>query len=199
MSVASPPRPASARSASANIVEDRPLRHPDSSSREMMTRRGWWLVLLNFLLPGSAQAVAGNRRLGKVGLGATLVMWGLLILGVLSALLWPTGAFSLLAGAWLPEWLSLLRPVPLTLDAGVGLALVTSTAVGPLPVLHPASASARVAMLVIVAASDFISCAPWSAVNGCAARRLGRAVLWTRRRGPAAPCAAPAGGPNPLP
>ena len=60
MSVASPPRPAPAR-IPAKVVEDRPLRYPDTGSREVMTRRGWWLVLLNFLLPGSAQAVAGNR------------------------------------------------------------------------------------------------------------------------------------------
>ncbi len=54
---------------------------PDTSSREVMTRRGWWLVLLNFLVPGSAQAVAGNRRLGKIGLGATLGLWIAVILG----------------------------------------------------------------------------------------------------------------------
>ncbi len=88
MSVASPPRPAPARPAGGKLVEDRPLRYPDTASREVMTRRGWWLVLLNFLLPGSAQAVAGNRRLGKVGLTATLVMWVLVILGGLSAMLW---------------------------------------------------------------------------------------------------------------
>lgn len=88
MSVASPPRPAPARTPSSKIVEDRPLRYPDASSRDVMTRRGWWLVLLNFLLPGSAQAVAGTRRLGKIGLGSTLIMWLLLILGALSALLW---------------------------------------------------------------------------------------------------------------
>ena len=115
MSVASPPRPAPARIPSAKVVEDRPLRYPDTASREVMTRRGWWLVLLNFLLPGSAQVVAGDRRLGRFGLGATLAMWALLILGGLAALLWPSAAFTIMTGAWLPEWLSLLRPVPLTL------------------------------------------------------------------------------------
>ena len=88
MSVASPPRPAQTRMPAAKIVEDRPLRYPDASSRAVMTRRGWWLVLLNFLLPGSAQAVAGNRRLGKIGLGSTLLMWVLLVFAALSALLW---------------------------------------------------------------------------------------------------------------
>jgi LCP family protein required for cell wall assembly len=40
-----------------------------------MTRRGWWLVMLNILLPGSAQVVAGDRRLGRFGLVATFVLW----------------------------------------------------------------------------------------------------------------------------
>ena len=88
MSVASPPRPAPARTPTAKVVEDRPLRYPDASSREVMTRRGWWLVLLNFLIPGSAQAAAGNRRLARLGLGTTLAMWVLVVLAGVTALLW---------------------------------------------------------------------------------------------------------------
>jgi len=122
VSVASPPRPAQARTIAGQVVQDRPLRYPDASSPEVMTRRGWWLVLLNFLLPGSAQAVAGNRRLGKVGLAATLVMWVAIILGLLTALLWPTAGLSIVTGAWLPDWLSLLRPVPLLLIQGILIA-----------------------------------------------------------------------------
>jgi LCP family protein required for cell wall assembly len=88
VSVLSPPRPTAPRAPSRQLIEDRPLRYPDTTSRAVMTRRGWWLVLLNFLLPGSAQAVAGNRRLAKVGLAATLTLWVLVILGVLCAWLW---------------------------------------------------------------------------------------------------------------
>lgn len=115
MSVASPPRPASVRNVSSKVVEDRPMRYPDTSSREVMTRRGWWLVLLNFLVPGSAQAVAGNRRLGKIGLGATLGLWIAVILGGLGLLLWRQGTVSIITGAWLPDWLGLLRAGPLTI------------------------------------------------------------------------------------
>lgn len=52
-----------------------------------MTRRAWWLVALNILLPGSAQVLAGNRRLGRVGIVATLTMWLLLIATVILALI----------------------------------------------------------------------------------------------------------------
>ncbi|WP_225792844.1 LCP family protein [Agrococcus sediminis] len=62
-----------------------PLRHPDSRRPDVMQRRGWWLVLLGLLLPGSAQALAGDRRLGRVGIVATL---GLLALAAVALLLW---------------------------------------------------------------------------------------------------------------
>jgi LCP family protein required for cell wall assembly len=40
-----------------------------------MTRRGWWLVALNLLMPGSAQVLAGNRKLGRFGLVSTFILW----------------------------------------------------------------------------------------------------------------------------
>jgi LCP family protein required for cell wall assembly len=101
--------------APARAIESRPLRNPDATSSEVMTRRGWWLVVLNFLIPGSAQVLAGNRRLGRIGLGATLVMWTLIALGALAALLWPSGLFAVATGSSIPEFLSWFRPLPLTL------------------------------------------------------------------------------------
>jgi len=44
-----------------------------------MGRRAWWLVAMNVLVPGSAQVLAGSRRLGRFGLGATLVSWFLVL------------------------------------------------------------------------------------------------------------------------
>nr|WP_179085346.1 LCP family protein [Microbacterium sp. RU33B] len=83
----SPPRPQATAPRPRSVVEERPLRHPDGSP-SMMTRRGWWLVVLNFLIPGSAQALAGNRRLGRIGLGATLALWVAVIVTVAVGLLW---------------------------------------------------------------------------------------------------------------
>src|SRR5690554_721709 len=45
-----------------------------------MTARAWWLVALNLLIPGSAQLLAGNRRLGRFGVSATFVLWALALL-----------------------------------------------------------------------------------------------------------------------
>ncbi|TBN55936.1 LytR family transcriptional regulator [Glaciihabitans arcticus] len=70
-----------------------PVRFPDTSSREGMTRRGWWLVVLNFLIPGSAQLLAGNRRLGRFAVGATFTLWAVLLVAVI---LWFAARFVVL-------------------------------------------------------------------------------------------------------
>ena len=75
-----------------------PMRYPDTNSEKVMTTRGWWLVALNFLLPGSAQALAGNQRLGRFGLRATLTAWGIIVAGFFLGLLWPTAVYFL--GTW---------------------------------------------------------------------------------------------------
>ncbi|MBA8816679.1 LCP family protein required for cell wall assembly [Microbacterium halimionae] len=94
MSVASPAR-LTPRASTPDLVNPFPMRYPDSSSRQVMSRRGWWLVLLNFFIPGSAQAAAGGRRLARIGLFATLLMWALVVLTALTALLWRSVLFSL--------------------------------------------------------------------------------------------------------
>lgn len=63
-----------------------PVRNPDLGSESFMTRRAWVLVVLNVLVPGSAQVLAGNRRLGRIGLASTLVFWAVLVVMLLSAL-----------------------------------------------------------------------------------------------------------------
>nr|WP_179435380.1 LCP family protein [Microbacterium pseudoresistens] len=83
------------------------MRHPDTSSPAAMTKRGWWLVALNVLIPGSAQVLAGNRRLGRFGLGATIALWVLIALTALTALLWRQGLLWLTVGGGWVSWLVL--------------------------------------------------------------------------------------------
>jgi LCP family protein required for cell wall assembly len=59
-----------------------PIRYPDVRATDVMTRRAWWLVVLNFLIPGAPQVLAGNRRLGRFGLATTLVLWALAIVAL---------------------------------------------------------------------------------------------------------------------
>lgn len=62
---------------------ERPLRNPDVTSPPLMTKRARWLVVLGFVLPGSAQVLAGNKRLGRFGLTMTIIM---LVFGVVALL-----------------------------------------------------------------------------------------------------------------
>lgn len=78
-----------------------PIRYPDTSSPQVMTRRAWVLVLLNFILPGSAQALAGNRRLGRFGLRATLTLWAVAVLALISLNLWQAFTITLFTASWM--------------------------------------------------------------------------------------------------
>ncbi|MEO6825693.1 MAG: LCP family protein [Microbacteriaceae bacterium] len=71
-----------------------PIRYPDAGSVQVMTRRGWWLTVLNLLIPGSAQVLAGNRKLGRFGLGMTLTLWVAVAVAFVVYLLWPTIIFA---------------------------------------------------------------------------------------------------------
>ena len=77
------------------------MRNPDTADAGMMTKRGWWVVLLNVLIPGSAQVVAGNRKLGRFGLGATLLSWLLVVVAVgLALFARPVFLWLTVGGGW---------------------------------------------------------------------------------------------------
>ena len=63
-----------------------------------MRRRAWWLIVLSLLMPGSAQLIAGNRRLGRVLFGTWLL---LLVVGVGTAV-----SYFIASGATLGFWVS---------------------------------------------------------------------------------------------
>ncbi|MFV0435486.1 MAG: LCP family protein [Leucobacter sp.] len=73
---------------------ERPLRKPDVYSEPLMRKRALWLVVIGFLLPGSAQVLAGNRKLGRVGLVATAVFIVVGLISVLSLLVARVAAFT---------------------------------------------------------------------------------------------------------
>ncbi len=89
------------RTGAGSAIRTQPMRHPDAADRAVMTRRGWWLVILGFLIPGSPQVLAGNRKLGRFGLGATILMWTLLVIAVLIAVLLRDFYFWLIGVGWL--------------------------------------------------------------------------------------------------
>ena len=139
-----------------------PLRHPDATQPEFMTRRAWWLIGANLLIPGAGPLLAGNRRFGR----AALRVWlGVISALVIAAVLWfvargallfvlTTGwgltilALALLGyGAWmLVTMLETLRQVKLfRVDQFArGLILLLALVLGFVPMLVGGIASAQV-------------------------------------------------------
>ena len=66
-----------------------PLRNPQALSPALRLRRAVYLMVLTLLVPGSAQAVAGNRRVARGVLGAWLALVLLALLAVVAAFLAP--------------------------------------------------------------------------------------------------------------
>lgn len=150
------------------MTAEHPVRYPDVRSRPLMTTRAWWLVGLNILIPGSAQVLAGSRRLGRFGLGATLVLWVLAVAAIVVAVVdrtlllplvtnsWAIGALVVVAAFYGVLW------IVLTLDT---LRLVRFVHVLP-------SARGLVAGLALVVLVGVSGTAGYAVVNGVAAMRV---------------------------
>lgn len=77
-----------------------PVRYPESASAPVRSKRAWFLLLLTLVLPGSAQLVAGNKRVGRLALRLTLVAWALVILGVVLAVVNREALLNLFTNPW---------------------------------------------------------------------------------------------------
>ncbi|UUL76012.1 LCP family protein [Pseudarthrobacter sp. Fe7] len=128
-----------------------PVRYPVSASPAVRTKRAFALVLLTLLVPGSAQLVAGDRKLGRTALRVTLCVWAVLLLTVVLLMLNRSlvinivtnpvtslllvVVLSVLALGWALLFLNtlrLIRPVLLAPKArpAVGIALVVALVLG---------------------------------------------------------------------
>jgi LCP family protein required for cell wall assembly len=77
-----------------------PVRNPDATSVAAMTKRAWLLVAFNILVPGSAQVLAGNRKLGRFALRATLVFWGIAVIALLAWLFARAAVYALVTNSF---------------------------------------------------------------------------------------------------
>ena len=59
-----------------------------------MATRAWWLVGFNILIPGSAQLLAGNRKLGRFGVRLTFTLWALAIIAIALYFLAPRAIYG---------------------------------------------------------------------------------------------------------
>ncbi|KNC19770.1 transcriptional regulator [Arthrobacter sp. RIT-PI-e] len=131
-----------------------PVRYPQAASPAVRTRRAFVLLILTLLLPGAAQVVAGDRRLGRRALRTTFLCWGLVLLGVVLALT----DRSLLVGAVTHRWWSLVLIIALLgLAAGWALLFVNTLRLIRMSLLAPGArplvAGALAVLMVLTSGS----------------------------------------------
>ncbi len=73
-----------------------------------MRKRAIFLLLLGVLIPGSAQLLAGNRRLGQVGIRATIIGWASIALWFFLFLVKRSWALTLVATPWIGGVLAII-------------------------------------------------------------------------------------------
>ena len=60
-----------------------PFRNIDRATPAHLLKRAIWLIALSFFIPGAPQLIAGNRKVGRVGIVATLSYWALFVLAAI--------------------------------------------------------------------------------------------------------------------
>lgn len=73
-----------------------PFRNVDRADSRQLVKRARWIIALNLFVPGSVQVVAGNKRLGRIGILFTFGFWSFLALSLLFALVSKVALFTLL-------------------------------------------------------------------------------------------------------
>ena len=119
--------PGRVRRMSHQIDLERPIRNPDTASPPFMTKRARWLVVLGFLLPGSAQVLAGNRKLGRFGLIATFTLIGFAIILVAGFLISRTFTITAMTNGvvlFIVQWVIVLYAI-LWLVLGINTLAIT--------------------------------------------------------------------------
>lgn len=94
-------------------------RFGDQDAARVRFRRAVTLLLMTLVLPGSAQLVAGNRKVGRIALRVCLALLGTLVLVVLVGMVWHGLIYILVSNTFM---LGLLRLV--LCAAAVGWALL---------------------------------------------------------------------------
>lgn len=79
------------------LRQDDPVRHPEDQTAPVRTKRAWTLWLLTLLVPGGAQIVAGNKRLGRAALTVTMTCWALILVALVLLLVQRSWLISLVA------------------------------------------------------------------------------------------------------
>ena len=98
-----------------------PFRDVRNADSKQIIKRAWWILFLNFLIPGSVQVLAGSKKVGRLGLIFTFGFWGLLVIALLLALVSKVALFSILMTPYIAVPLGILFIIYAAMIAFFGL------------------------------------------------------------------------------
>lgn len=124
-----------------------PVRYPQTAAPAVRTKRAFVLLGLTLAMPGSAQIVAGNRKLGRNALRVTLTVWALAVAAVLLALTNPQSLVTLVTHRW---WSLVLIVVLLGLAVGWALLFLNTLRIIRPPLLERRVRGAVAAALALL-------------------------------------------------
>ncbi|VDR31501.1 Putative transcriptional regulator yvhJ [Arthrobacter agilis] len=131
-----------------------PVRYPESAPPAVRTKRAFVLLGLTLVLPGSAQVVAGDRRLGRRALRTTFGCWALVLLGLVAALTDRTLVVGVLTHRW---WSLLLILALLGAALGWGMLFLNTLRLIRIPLLdrgaRPVVAGTLALLMVLTSGS----------------------------------------------
>lgn len=74
-----------------------PFRNVDRADSRQLVKRAGWIIALNLFVPGSVQVVAGNKKLGRIGILFTLGFWSFLAICLVFGLVSKVALFTLIS------------------------------------------------------------------------------------------------------
>lgn len=131
-----------------------PVRYPQVAPPAVRTKRAFVLLAMTLVLPGSAQVVAGDRRLGRRALRTTFTCWALVLAGLVLALTNRTLVVGVLTHRW---WSLVLIAALLGIALAWALLFVNTLRLIRMPLLdrgvRPLVAGALALLMVLTSGS----------------------------------------------
>lgn len=77
-----------------------PMNHPEAAAHVVRERRAWFLIVMTLFVPGSAQIVAGSRKLGRWGLRVFIGFWVVVALAIIASIVDRSLLYGVVTRAW---------------------------------------------------------------------------------------------------
>jgi LCP family protein required for cell wall assembly len=121
-----------------------PFRNVDRADSRHLVKRAAWIILLNLFVPGSVQVVAGNKKIGRIGIVFTLGFWSFLAIGLIFALVSKVALFTLISSP------VLATPIGFGFVIYAGLIVLSTLDALRLMYLHRITARFKSVLVVLV-------------------------------------------------